>query len=196
MVLDDPGFWRAGAVSTIVVMTVVLAMLTVDSLADIRTGGSHVPPYTVINRHIDYKPDAARGVDVPVIGKPEPLFGKTLDEAAAAALIDKGKLVIQSRACMDCHTFFGNGAYYAPDLTKAWLDPAWDAWKAITGAPTREEAMVRFLMDPVKYRTWTRTMPNLHLSDTEAQSVAAYLKWMAAIDANGFPPNFNIASQQ
>ncbi len=196
MVLDDPGFWRAGAVSTIVVMAVVLVMLTVDSLADIRAGGSHVPPYTVINRQIDYKPDADRGIQVPVIGKPEPLFGKSLDEAAAAALIDKGKLVIQSRACMDCHTFFGNGAYYAPDLTKAWLDPAWDAWKAITGADTREEAMVRFLMDPVQYRTWERTMPDLHLSEVEARAIVAYLKWMSSIDANGFPPNFNLASQQ
>jgi nitric oxide reductase subunit C len=24
---------------------------------------------------------------------------------------------------MNCHTLLGNGAYYAPDLTKAWLDP-------------------------------------------------------------------------
>ncbi len=196
MVLDDPGFWRAGAISTIVVMAVVLVMLTVDSLADIRAGGSHVPPYTVINRHIDYKPNEARGIDVPVLGKPEPLFGKTLDTAAAAALIDKGKLVIQSRACMDCHTFFGNGAYYAPDLTKSWLDPAWDGWKAITGATTREEAMVMFLMDPPKYATWTRRMPNLDITETEARALVAYLKWMSAIDANGFPPNFNVVSGQ
>jgi nitric oxide reductase subunit C len=62
---------------------------------------------------------------VPVIGVPQPLFGKLLDEPAAAALIDRGKMVIQSRACIDCHTFFGNGAYYAPDLTKAWLDHDW-----------------------------------------------------------------------
>jgi hypothetical protein len=36
------------------------------------------------------------------------------DAVTAEALIDRGKMVIQSRACMDCHTFFGNGAYYAP----------------------------------------------------------------------------------
>jgi nitric oxide reductase subunit C len=192
MAFDDPVFWRAGAVSTILVMSVVLIMLTVDSLADIRAGGSHVPPYTVINQRIDYKRNADRGIDVPVIDKPEPLFGKPLDEAAASALIERGKMVIQSRACMDCHTFFGNGAYYAPDLTKAWLDPDWEAWKAITDADTREEAMVRFLMDPEKYRTWTRAMPNLHITEAEAQGVVAYLKWMAAVDTNGFPPNFDV----
>lgn len=187
---EDVAFWRTGAISTIVVMSIVLAMLTIDSLAAISPGGSHVPRYTVINQHVDYKFDPKLGFDVPVIGGAEPLFGKPLDAGAAAALIDKGKLVIQSRACMDCHTFFGNGAYYAPDLTKAWLDPAWESWQAITGADTREEAMVKFLMDPDKYRTWLRGMPNLGLSEEEARATVAYLKWLASVDANGFPPNF------
>src|SRR5215471_5096091 len=115
---DEPAFWRAGSISTIVVMSAVLIMLTIDSLAAITPGGSNVPPYTVINQHIDYKFVAERGIDVPVVGEAEPLFGRPLDSAAAAALIERGKMVIQSRACIDCHTFFGNGAYYAPDLTK------------------------------------------------------------------------------
>jgi len=188
---DDPAFWRAGAISTIVVMSAVLIMLTIDSLAAITPGGSNVPPYTVINQHIDYKFVAERGIDVPVIGEAEPLFGRRLDSAAAAALIERGKMVIQSRACIDCHTFFGNGAYYAPDLTKAWLDPDWEGWQAVTGADTREGAMVKFLMDPEQYRTWTRGMPNLGITEPEAQALVAYLKWMAAVDTNGFPPNFN-----
>jgi hypothetical protein len=98
MVFDDPAFWRAGAISTIAVMTIVLIMLTIDSLAAISPGGSHVSPYTVINRHIDYKFDSNRGFDVPLIGAAEPLFGKSLDEPAAAVLIDRGKMVIQTPA--------------------------------------------------------------------------------------------------
>lgn len=190
MEIEDPRFWRDGAISIIVVMSAVLVMLTVNSLAAISAGGSHVPPYTVINQQIGYKFDTARGIDIPTIGGKQPLFGKEYTAREATALIDKGKLVIQSRACMDCHTFFGNGAYFAPDLTKAWLDPAWQGWQAITGAANEEQAMVRFLMDPVQFRTWTRTMPNLHLSEREAQAVVAYLKWMASIDTNGFPANF------
>jgi nitric oxide reductase subunit C len=54
-------------------MSVVLIMLTIDSLAAISPGGSHVPPYTVINSHIDYRFVPERGIDVPVIGDPEPL---------------------------------------------------------------------------------------------------------------------------
>jgi nitric oxide reductase subunit C len=196
MVFSDPAFWRAGAISTITVMSIVLMMLTIDSLAAISAGGSHVPLYTVINQHIDYRFDSNRGFDVPVIGTAEPLFGKSLDESAAATLIDRGKMVIQSRACIDCHTFFGNGAYYAPDLTKAWLDPDWEPWQAVTGTDTREEAMVKFLMDPEQYRTWTRAMPNLGITEPEAQAIVAYLKWMAAVDTNGFPPNFNQIEQR
>jgi nitric oxide reductase subunit C len=190
MRFDDPAFWRAGATSTVAVMAIVLIMLTIDSLAVISPGGAHVPRYTVINQHLDYKFDAKRGNDVPVIAGSEPLFGRLVDEPAAQALIDKGKLVIQSRACMNCHTFFGNGAYYGPDLTKAWIDPDWETWQAITGASTREDAMVMFLMDPERYRTWTRVMPNLGLTREEAEATVAYLKWMAAVDTNGFPPNF------
>jgi nitric oxide reductase subunit C len=39
-------------------------------------------------------------------------------------------------------------------------------------------------------------MPNLHLTREEAQAVVAYLKWMSAVDANGFPAHFgHIATQ-
>jgi nitric oxide reductase subunit C len=190
MQYEDPNFWRAGAISTTVVMAMVLVMLTIDSLGAIKAGGSHVPPYAVINRHIDYAYDGKLGRDMPVIGTGEPLFGRTVTDTEAAALIEQGKLVIQSRACIDCHTFMGNGAYYAPDLTKAWLDPAWDAWIAITGAETKEEAMVRFLMTPDQYATWGRRMPNLGISRDEAVATVAYLKWLSSIDTNGFPIHF------
>ena len=119
MQIEDPHFWRAGAISIVVVMMIVLVMLTVDSLMAIDAGGSHVPLYSVINQKIGYKFDAARGFDVPTIGEKEPLFGREYSDQDATDLIGKGKLVIQSRACIDCHTFFGNGAYYGPDLTKS-----------------------------------------------------------------------------
>ena len=130
MKFDDPNFWRAGAIATTLVMSVVLIFLTIDSLAAITAGGSHVPSYTVINQSVSYVYDNKLNRDMPVIGKDEPLFGKLADAAEATRLIDKGKLVIQSRACIDCHTFMGNGAYYAPDLTKSWLDPAWEIGRA------------------------------------------------------------------
>jgi len=187
----EPTFWRAGAISTVAVMLVVLAILTIDSLRAITPGSSRVPRYDVINQEIGYRYDWNRRMDVPTIGASQPLFGKVHTESEARALMHEGKLVIQSRACMDCHTFFGNGAYYAPDLTKAWLDPAWEQiWMRMTGAKTREEAMVAFLMHPDRYPTGLRRMPDLKLSEPEARAAVAYLKWLSAVDTNGFPANF------
>lgn len=196
MYMKDPAFWRAGAISATAVMLVILGFLTVNSLAAISVGGSHTPLYSVINQEIAYRYDPAKGHDMPVIGKEQLLFGKHYDEAQAKALITRGKFVIQSRACMDCHTFLGVGAYYAPDLTKSWLDPAWKSqWMPMTQSTTREAAMVKFLMNPDKYPTWNREMPNLHISKEGAEAVVAYLKWMSAIDTNGFPANFGHAPQ-
>ena len=191
MYAADPAFWRAGAISSTAVMLVVLALLTVDSLATIRAGGANVPAYTVINQQIGYEFDAEAHRYRPVIGPDQPLFGRAVSAEEAEALIRKGKLLIQTRNCINCHTFFGNGAYYAPDLTKAWLDPAWQQmWIPMTQSATREEAIAAFLMHPEKYPTWSRQMPNLNISAEEAKALVAYLKWMSAVETNGFPIHF------
>ena len=191
MIAEDPAFWRAGAISSTFVMLVVLGFLTVDSLATIRPGGANVPLYTVINKEIRYEFDVEANRYRPVIGAEQLLFGRTYSAQEADEAMHLGKLVIQSRNCMNCHTFFGNGAYYAPDLTKAWLDPAWQQmWMPMTQSSTREEAMVLFLMNPEKFPTWSRQMPNLRITRKEAEALVAYLKWMSAVETNGFPIHF------
>ncbi len=188
----EPGFWKVAAVITSSVMTITLILLTFDSLSAISVGSKRVPNPTVINKEIGYVYNAERRAMEPVISKADVgLFGKVWSEEEAYRLLEKGKLAIQSRNCMDCHTLLGNGAYYAPDLTKAWLDPKWEQQIIpITNAKSKEEAMKIWLMNPDKYPTWVRKMPNLRLSEDEAVAIVAYLKWMSAIDTNGFPANF------
>ena len=187
----EPVFWKRFATVGSLVMFTFLWILTFDTLSKTAVGTDRVPDPTVINKKIDYRLDAKTGRFKPVILDDEPLFGKTYTYEEAMRLLTKGKLTIQSRNCMNCHTLLGNGAYYAPDLTKAWLDPKWEKIMVpMTGAKTKEEAMVKFLMNPDKYATWTRRMPNLHLTEEEARAVVAYLKWMSAIDTNGFPDHF------
>ena len=103
MNVQDPAFWRAGAISSTVVMSIVLVFLTVNSLSAITAGGRNVPPYTVINQAIDYQFDATLNMSMPVIGGEQLLFRRKYSVAEAEAMMDLGKLVIQSRACMDCH---------------------------------------------------------------------------------------------
>jgi len=184
MYAQDPLFWRAGAFATTAFMAVVLAMLTVDTLQQISPGGAHVPPYSVINHEITYQYEPSLKEYAPRIGGDDLLFGRSYTDEEANALVARGKLVIQSRACIDCHTFFGNGAYYAPDLTRAWMDPKW----AIYPGPKRSDKIAKFLMNPL--RLGARAMPNLGITRDEAEAVVAYLKWMSSIDANGFPDRF------
>jgi nitric oxide reductase subunit C len=185
-------FWRKTAIWVTAGSFVVLVFLTLDSVSAISAGGKRVPAYSVINHRIDYVFDEARNAQVPVVGVEEPLFGKTLGEAEAEALVSRGKLTTQAKNCMNCHTLLGNGAYYAPDLTKAWLDPSWGSREV------REQQLVEFLMNPQDrlHNGIGRRMPNLGITEDEARATVAFLKWMAAIDTNGFPYNFKPIEQE
>jgi len=198
-------FWRRSAAWATGVASILLILLTFDTMGQISMGTDadlqkgvtkRVPAPTVINYNIDYKMSEKRGHEVPVIGKKEPFFGKEWSAKDAAALLHLGKLTSQAKNCMNCHTLLGNGAYYAPDLTKAWLDPKWEQMIATTGAKTKEEAMAKFLIHPENYPTHERRMPNLKITEKEAQALVAFLKHMSSIDTNGFPRNFSKTVEQ
>jgi nitric oxide reductase subunit C len=186
-------FWKKVAIWVTAGSFVILIVLTFDTLSKTAVGGQRVPGYSVINKEVDYRFDASRNRYMPVIGKDAPLFGTSLSEAEAEALVALGKKTVQAKNCINCHTILGNGAYYAPDLTKAWLDPGW------IDPANRETLMLAFLKDPERNaRTFGsgRVMPNLGLTDEEARGVVAFLKWMSTIDTNGFPHNFKTLNAQ
>ncbi len=185
-------FWRKNAIWITAGSFLVLIFLTFDTVSQITAGGKRVPAYSVINHRISYVFDETRNFQVPVIGVEEPLFGQKLTEEEAQALVTRGKLTTQAKNCMNCHTLLGNGAYYAPDLTKSWLDPSWGT-KEI-----REQEMVDFLMNPQDrlHNGLGRRMPNLGITEDEARATVAFLKWMASIDTNGFPANFVSIDQE
>lgn len=180
-------FWKKMAVWVTAGSFLILVILTFDTLEQTSVGGKRVPAYSVINKKIDYQYDEALHKFMPIIGGEELLFGKVFSEEEAEQLVTLGKKTTQAKNCMNCHTILGNGAYYAPDLTKAWLDQGW------LTVGLREEQMLKFLMDPEKNaRTFgtNRKMPNLDITKEEAKGIVAFLKWMSSIDTNGFPYNF------
>ena len=202
-VWSDNRFWQRTAAWITGFASVLLIWLTFDTSAQISMGNDsdlkngvtkRVPGPTVINYKITYEMDKKRQHEVPVIGEKEKFFGRDdYSEEEAAELLHLGKLGSQTKNCMNCHTLLGNGAYYAPDLTKAWLDPAWQAggsMQAMTGKSTKEEAMAEFLQHPSQYPTHARMMPNLGITAEEAKGLVAFLKHMSSIDTNGFPRNF------
>ena len=198
-------FWRRSAAWVTGFATILLILLTFDTMGQITMGSDEdlkkgitrrVPAPTVINYHIDYKMSEKRGHEVPVIGEKEPFFGKEWSEKEARELLHKGKLTSQAKNCMNCHTLLGNGAYYAPDLTKAWLDQKWKQMQAMMGTKTKEETIAKFLQHPEQYPTHERMMPNLKITPDEAKALVAFLKHMSSIDTNGFPRNFSKTTKE
>lgn len=88
--------------------------------------------------------------------------------------VARGKAIWESNNCMGCHTLLGEGAYYAPELTKvverrgaAWIDA--------------------FLQDPERMFPGRRKMVKYDFSKEDREAVIAFLGWVGAIDSNGFP---------
>jgi nitric oxide reductase subunit C len=89
-----------------------------------------------------------------------------------------GKHVWHKFNCTNCHTLLGEGAYYAPDLTKI--------------AAQRGAGYLRaFLKDPSAFydeQKYRRVMPKQGLTDQEIDNVIAFLTWISRIDTQGWPP--------
>ena len=98
----------------------------------------------------------------------------------ADALDDRvvaGKRAFEKHNCNDCHTILGFGAYYAPDLTRAY-------------ARLGEDAVRRRLEAPeVVFKDSFRKMPQQHLAPQEIEDVVAFLGWVSNIENHDWPPN-------
>ena len=89
-----------------------------------------------------------------------------------------GKDVWHKYNCINCHTLFGEGAYYAPDLTKI--------------AQHRGEAYLKaYMRDPSKFydeQRHRRLMPTQNLSEVEIHNLVQFLDWVSKVDNQGWPP--------
>ncbi len=85
-----------------------------------------------------------------------------------------GKEIWEANNCMGCHTILGEGAYYAPELTKV-VERRGEAWIKV------------FLDDPQAMYPGRRKMVQYDFTDQEKDQVVAFLRWVGQIDANGFP---------
>jgi nitric oxide reductase subunit C len=94
------------------------------------------------------------------------------DEITPAVIA--GKHIWHRKNCINCHTLLGEGAYYAPDLTKI--------------TQQRVEAYLRsFLRDPSRFYSEERDrrlMPNQNLSDQQIDQLIAFLTWVSRIDTS------------
>jgi nitric oxide reductase subunit C len=95
----------------------------------------------------------------------------------------RGKRVWERHACFDCHTLFGEGARFAPELGNVWQryggqddpDAAREGLKAwISSQPTGVEGR--------------HQMPNFHLSDAELNDLVEFLHQVSTVNTQNWPP--------
>lgn len=87
----------------------------------------------------------------------------------------RGKHLWESNNCMGCHTIFGEGAYYAPELTKVY--------------ERRGEGYIKAaLMSKVPWAPRGRKMVAYGFTDEQATDLVEFFKWVGEVDLNGFPP--------
>ena len=85
----------------------------------------------------------------------------------------RGKVLWEENNCMGCHTILGEGAYYAPELTKV--------------VERRGEGYIKaVLMTPNPWEPNGRKMVAYGFSEEEANDLLAFFNWIEGIDLNGF----------
>lgn len=105
-------------------------------------------------------------------------FPELTNAANITPQVTRGKDVWHENNCINCHTLFGEGAYYAPDLTKI--------------TQHRSEAYLQaYMRDPASFydeQKHRRLMPRQDLADEEITDLIAFLDWVSKVDNQGWPP--------
>jgi len=105
-------------------------------------------------------------------------FDQLTNAASITPAVERGKDVWHRNNCINCHTLFGEGAYYAPDLTRI--------------ARLRGDAyLTAYMKDPSKFydeNRHRRLMPKQDLSDADIQNLIAFLTWVDKVDNQNWPP--------
>lgn len=103
------------------------------------------------------------------------------NQANLTESVSRGKYLWEANNCMGCHTILGEGAYYAPELTKVFERRG-------------EKFIEAMLRDPEAMYPGQRKMVKYDFSNQEIQDLIAFFKWIGEIDLNGFPPKPDLVS--
>lgn len=105
-------------------------------------------------------------------------FGDLTNAQNNTPQVQSGRDVWHKYNCINCHTLFGEGAYYAPDLTKI---------TQLRG----EQYLKAYMRDPSAFydeQRHRRLMPKQNLSEAEIDDLIAFLDWVSKVDNQGWPP--------
>ena len=111
------------------------------------------------------------------------ILTKGTDQAHLTESVERGKRVWERNACFDCHTIYGEGARFAPEV-----GDVFKRWGGETDPKGAHEAIKEWMKAQPSGVPGRRQMPQFHLNDGELDDLADFLAWASRTNTQGWPP--------
>ncbi|NIA69709.1 cytochrome c [Pelagibius litoralis] len=106
------------------------------------------------------------------------------DKAGLTETVAQGKRIWERKACVNCHTILGEGAYFAPEVGNVM-----ERWGVTDDPEAAFEVMKAWMDSQPSGIEGRRQMPQFNLTDDEVRALTQFLLWTNTIDTQGWPPN-------
>ncbi|MCA9000384.1 MAG: c-type cytochrome [Planctomycetes bacterium] len=98
----------------------------------------------------------------------------------------RGHHIWNKNNCMGCHTLMGEGAYYAPELTKV-VERRGEAWINLFLENPQSENFYQGRRKMIRYDIFNSEVVGPEVAAANKADIIAFLAWVGRIDTNGFP---------
>ena len=106
------------------------------------------------------------------------------DKAGLTESVARGKRVWEHKACVNCHTILGEGAYFAPEVGNVMA-----RWGVADDPEAAFEVMKAWMESQPTGIEGRRQMPQFNLTDQEIRDLTEFLLWTNKIRTQDWPPN-------
>lgn len=100
-----------------------------------------------------------------------------------SASVEHGKRVFERHACFDCHTLYGEGARFAPELGNVWV--RYGGNEDADGARERLKIWIKSQPTRVDGR---HQMPHFDLSEKDLDDLVDFLRYTSTVNTQNWPP--------
>lgn len=106
------------------------------------------------------------------------------DSSALTESVARGKRIWEIKACINCHTLHGEGAYFAPEVGNVMT-----RWGVIDDPEEAFETLKSWMDSQPTGVAGRRQMPQFNLTDEEVRNLSDFLIWADKTDTQNWPPN-------
>ena len=106
------------------------------------------------------------------------------DHAGITESVARGKHVWEKKACVNCHSILGEGAYFAPEVGNVMA-----RWGVQDDPEAAFETMKGWMEAQPSGVEGRRQMPQFNLTEEQTNNLIEFLKWTGEINTENWPPN-------